>query len=280
MTVKIVTDTLSDITFDMADKLGVSVVPLYVRFGEDMYRDRVDITSQDFYRRLVNEPKLPSTTQPTPNDFAEVYRKLALETDEILVIVVSSKLSGTYQSATQAKEMVKGKCRIEIIDSLQVAMGMGLIVISALKAAKEGANLSKLVDMTRKAMTRTHLIAYFDTLKYLAKGGRIGKAQGLLGSVLSVKPILTVREGEMAPLTRVRSLTAGLDYLYSVAAGYSKIEGLAVEHATTPADADKLVERLDKIYPKAQIYRSVISPVIGTYSGPNALALTVLEAEK
>lgn len=280
MTVKIVTDTLSDITFDLAEKLGISVVPLYVRFGEDMYRDRVDITSQDFYRRLVNEPKLPSTTQPTPNDFAEVYQKLAQETDEILVIVVSSKLSGTYQSATQAKELVKGKCRIEIIDSLQVAMGMGLIVMSAVKAANEGANLTKLVELTRKAMTRMHLIAYFDTLKYLAKGGRIGKAQGLLGSVLSVKPILTVRDGEMAPLTRVRSLSAGLDYLYSVAAGYSKIEGMAVEHATTPADADKLVERLDKIYPKEQIYRSVISPVIGTYSGPNALALTVLEAEK
>jgi DegV family protein with EDD domain len=280
MTVKIVTDTLSDITFDLAEKLGVSVVPLYVRFGEDMYRDRVDITSQDFYRRLVNEPKLPSTTQPTPNDFADVYRKLAQETDEILVIVVSSKLSGTYQSATQAKETVKGKCRIEIIDSLQVAMGMGLIVISAVKAAAEGANLTKLAEITRKAMTRIHLVAYFDTLKYLAKGGRIGKAQGLLGSVLSVKPLLTVRDGEMAPLTRVRSLTAGLDYLYSVAAGYAKIEGMAVEHATTPADADKLVERLDKIYPKEQIYRSVISPVIGTYSGPNALALTVLEAEK
>ena len=119
MTVKIVTDTLSDITFDLAEKLGVSVVPLYVRFGEEMYRDRVDISSQDFYRRLVNEPKLPSTTQPTPNDFAEVYKKLAQETDEILVIVVSSKLSGTYQSAMQAKEMVKGKCRIEVVDSQQ-----------------------------------------------------------------------------------------------------------------------------------------------------------------
>jgi DegV family protein with EDD domain len=280
MTVKIVTDTLSDITFDLAEKLGVSVVPLYVRFGEEMYRDRVDISSQDFYRRLVNEPKLPSTTQPTPNDFADVYKKLAQETDEILVIVVSSKLSGTYQSATQAKEMVKGKCRIEIVDSMQVAMGMGLIVISAVKAVKDGANLTKAAEMARKAISRTHLIAYFDTLKYLAKGGRIGKAQGLLGSVLSVKPILTVREGEMAPLTRVRSLAAGLDYLYSVAASYSKIEGLALEHATTPADADKLIERLDKIYPKAQIIRSVISPVIGTYSGPNALALTVLEAEK
>lgn len=280
MAVKIVTDTLSDITGDLAAKLDVTLIPLYVRFGEEMYRDRVEITSEDFYRRLVNEPKLPSTTQPTPNDFAAVYRKLAEETDEILVIVVSSKLSGTYQSAMQAKDYIKGKCRIEIVDSFQVAMAEGLIVISAAQAVKEGANLAKVAEMARKAVSRSHLIAYFDTLKYLAKGGRIGKAQGLLGSMLSVKPILTVRDGEMAPLTRVRSLNAGLDYLYNVAAGTPKIEGLAVEHTTTPGDADKLVERLGKIYPKEKIYRSVISPVIGTYSGPVALALTVLEAEK
>jgi DegV family protein with EDD domain len=280
MTVKIVTDTLSDITGDLAATLDVTLIPLYVRFGEEIYRDRVEITSEDFYRRLVNEPKLPSTTQPTPNDFAAVYRKLAEETDEILVVVVSSKLSGTYQSATQAKEYVKGKCRIEIVDSLTVAMAEGLIVVSAAQAVKEGANLTKVADMARKAVSRSHLIAYFDTLKYLARGGRIGKAQGLLGSMLSVKPILTVRDGEMAPLTRVRSLTAGLDYLYNVAASASKLEGLAVEHATTPGDADKLVERLSQIYPKEKIYRSVISPVIGAYSGPKAIALTVFEAEK
>jgi DegV family protein with EDD domain len=280
MAVKIVTDTLSDITGDLAAQLDVTLIPLYVRFGETIYRDRVEITSEDFYRRLVNEPKLPSTTQPTPNDFAEVFKKLAQETDEILVVVVSSKLSGTYQSAMQAKEYVKGKCRIEIVDSLQVAMGEGLIVITAVNAVKAGANLAKAAEIARKTINRVHLIAYFDTLKYLAKGGRIGKAQGLLGSMLSVKPILTVREGEMAPLTRVRSLTAGLDYLYNVAAGCPRIEGLAVEHATTPGDADKLVERLGKIYPQERIYRSVISPVVGTYSGPNALALTVLEAEK
>jgi DegV family protein with EDD domain len=280
MTVKIVTDTLSDITGDLAAKLDITVIPLYVRFGEEIYRDRIDITSEDFYRRLVNEPKLPSTTQPTPNDFAEVYKKLAEQTDEILVVVVSSKLSGTYQSAMQAKDYLQGKCRVEIVDSLQVAMAEGLIVIAAAEAVKKGANLAQVADMARQAVTRSHLTAYFDTLKYLAKGGRIGKAQGLLGSMLSVKPILTTRDGEMAPLTRVRSLNAGLDYLYNVAAGTKKIEGLAVEHTTTPGDADKLVERLGKIYPKEKIYRSVISPVIGTYSGPVALALTVLEAEK
>ncbi len=279
MTVKIVTDTLSDITDDVVKEWGLTVVPLYVRFGKQMYRDRVEITSEDFYRRLVNEPVLPSTTQPTPNDFSEVYNKLAQETDEILVVVVSSKLSGTYQSAAQARDYLKGKCRVEIVDSHTVALAEGLVAIAAAKAIKAGAGLKEAAQIARGAASRSHLIAYFDTLKYLAKGGRIGKAQGLLGSVLSVKPILTVKDGEMAPLTRVRSMSAGLDYLYNTVAGYKNIEGLAVEHATTPVDADNLVERLGAIYPKERIYRSVISPVIGTYAGPNALALTILEAE-
>jgi DegV family protein with EDD domain len=280
MTVKIVTDTLSDITDDLATQLGVTVVPLYVRFGEEVYRDRVDITSEDFYRRLVNEPKLPSTTQPTPNDFTEVFKKLARETDEILVIVVSSKLSGTYQSAMQAREYMEGKCHIVIVDSMSVAMGQGLIVVSAVNAVKNGASLEKVADMTRKAFNRSHLLAYFDTLKYLAKGGRIGKAKEFLGAMLSVKQILTVRDGEMAPLTRVRSMRAGLDYFAGVVASYKdKIEGLAVEHTTNPEDADMLVERLGAIFPKERILRSIISPVVGTYSGPNAMAVTILEAE-
>jgi DegV family protein with EDD domain len=280
MAVKIVTDTLSDITGDLAEELGVSVVPLYVRFGESIYRDRVEISTDEFYRRLINEAVFPSTTQPTPNDFLEVYKKLAKETDEILVIVVSSKLSGTYQSATQAKELLKRECRIEVIDSLSVAMGMGLIVISAANAIKSGANLNEVTGLVRRLVSRSHVAYLFETLKYLAKGGRIGKAQGLLGSMLSVKPILTMREGELAPLTRVRSVSAGIDYLYGYAAGFSNIQGMAVEHATSPGEADKLVERLGTIYPKERIYRAVISPVVGAYAGPNALALTVLEAEK
>ena len=280
MTVKLVTDSLSDITSDMADELGITVVPLYVRFGEEVYRDRVEMTTEEFYRRLVSEDILPSTTQPTPHDFAEVYENLAKETDEILVIVVSSKLSGTYQSALQAKELMKGKCRIEIVDSLSVAMGLGLIVIAAAKAVNNGASLDEAADLARRAVSRSHVIAYFDTLKYLAKGGRIGKASSLLGSVLSVKPILMVKDGEMAPLTRVRSVQAGLDSMYNFVAGFSNIEGLAVEHATTPDDADRLVERLGALYPKEQIHRSIVSPVIGTHAGPHPIAVIVLEAEK
>ena len=152
MAVKIITDTLSDITGDLAKELDLTVIPLYVRFGEEIFRDRVEITSEQFYQRLVYEDIFPSTTQPTPNDFLTVYEELSKETDEILVIVVSSKLSGTYQSATQAKDMLKSQCRINIVDSLAVAMTQGLIVIAAVNAVKNGANLDEASSKKRSGL--------------------------------------------------------------------------------------------------------------------------------
>lgn len=278
--VKIVTDSLSDITSDIAQGLGITVVPLTVFFGQESFLDRVTMSTDEFYHRLTHDTIWPTTTQPPPGVFAEVYNKLAEETDEILVITLSSKLSGTYESALSARKLVEKECRIEVIDSLTVAMGLGLIVIAAAKAAQAGANLGEIVDLVRRAMPRSHFIVYFDTLKYLAKGGRIGKAKGLLGAMLSIKQILTVKDGEMSPLTRLRSRTAGMDYLYNFVAGFPRIEELAVEHATTPDEADRLVERLSSVFPKERIYRSTVSPVLGTYGGPGAMAVTVLEAEK
>jgi DegV family protein with EDD domain len=280
MALKIVTDSLSDITDGIAGELGVTVVPVYVRFGEEVYRDRVEITTEEFYRRLVQDAVFPSTTQPTPHDFLSVYNNLAKETDEVLVLSLSSKLSGTYQSALQAKKLFTGKCRVEVIDTQLVIMGLGLIVIAAAKAARAGANLDEVLAMVRQAMPRSHSAMFFDTLKYLAKGGRIGRAQGFLGSLLAFKPICTLKDGEVAPLARVRSRTAGMDYLYNFVAGYPKIEGLAVEHATTPDEANQLVERLGVIFPKEQIRQSTVSPVIGTYVGPRVLSVSVLEAGK
>ncbi len=279
MAVKIVTDSLSDITSDMAEELGITVVPLTVSFGHEAFLDRVTMTTDEFYHRLAHDAHWPKTTQPPPGDFIDVYNKLAEETNEILVITLSSKLSGTYESATNAKGMVEGKCRIEVIDSQTVAMGLGLIVIAAAKAAQAGVNLDEAAGLVRRAMPRSHLIAYFDTLEYLAKGGRIGKARGVLGAMLSIKPILTVKDGEMSEKTKLRSRAAGMDYLYNFVAGFSNIEALAVEHATTPDDADKLVERLSSLFPKERIYRSTISPVVGTYAGPGAMAVSVLEGE-
>ena len=280
MTVRIVTDSLSDLTSDLIGNLDITLVPLTVLFGHEPYLDRVTISTDEFYHRLVHGDVWPTSTQPSPQDFANTYDKLAETTNEILVISFSSKLSGTYQSAMAGRGLMKSrKCRVEVIDTLTIAMGFGMVVIAAAKEAQKGTNLDRLVDFTTKALKRSHIIIYFDTLKYLARGGRIGKAQGLLGSVLSIKPILNVKEGEMAPVTRVRSPAAGITYLNNFITSFKNIEAVGIEHTTSPEGADELAKLFSNAYPKVPVFRSTVSPVLGVYGGPNAIAVTVMEAE-
>jgi DegV family protein with EDD domain len=279
MAIRIVTDSTSDIDAELAGRLGIKIVPLTVLFGKESFRDRIDISTDEFYRRLSQENIFPTTTQPSPAAFAEVYRPILAAGDDILVIVISGKLSGTYQSAVNAVSMVGGTGHIHVIDSRNTAMGLGLLAIAAAeKAGEKGATL----DTTAKYMTERasacHIIMLFDTLKYLARGGRIGKARGFLGSLLSVKPILTMKDGEVTPLTRLRSMAAGVDYLYNFATGHNRIEHMAVEYATTPFEADALIDRLAAVYPRERIFRATISPVLGAYMGPNVLSVAVLEA--
>ena len=280
MTVKIVTDSLSDLTSELIGKLDITLVPLTVLFGHETYLDRVTISTDEFYHRLVHGDIWPASTQPSPQDFANTYDKICETGNEILVISVSSKLSGTYQSAMAGKSLMKTKkCRIEVIDSQTVAMGLGLVLIAAAREAQKGTDFDSLIEFTKKALKRSHWIVYFDTLKYLAKGGRIGKAQGLLGSVLSIKPILNLKEGEMAPVTRVRSSAAGIAYLNNFVSSFKNVEAVGIEHTTSVENSDALVKLVKAALPKVPILRSVVSPVLGVYGGPNALAIGVLEAE-
>ena len=280
MTVRIVTDSLSDLTSDLIGKLDITLVPLTVLFGHETYLDRVTISTEEFYHRLVHGDIWPASTQPSPQDFANTYDKLCETGNEILVIILSSRLSGTYQSAMAGKSLMKfKKCRIEVIDSQTVASGLGLVALAAAREAEKGASLDKLIEFTRQALKRSHFIVYFDTLKYLAKGGRIGKAQGLLGSVLSIKPILNVKDGEMSPVTRVRSPAAGVAYLNTFMSSFKNIEAVSIEHTTSIEKADELAKLFSISHPKVPILRSTVSPVLGVYGGPNAVAVTVLEAE-
>jgi DegV family protein with EDD domain len=277
MAVKIVTDSTSDITAELARELGITVIPLTVLFGRISFLDRVEMSTDEFYRRLVQEDVFPTTTQPTPAAFAEAYSKILEAGDDVVTIVISSKLSGTFQSATSAINIAGGEGRIRVIDSLNTAMGLGLLVIAAAKIARTGADLDGVASFIYERLSGSHVIMLFDTLKYLARGGRIGRAQGLLGSVLSIKPILTVKNGIVHPLTRLRSIAAGREYLYNFVRSFDHIEELAVEHATTPQVADSLANRLRIDYPEHFIYRSTVSPVLGTYMGPNVLSVSVLE---
>ena len=276
VTVKIVTDSVADLPPQVAEELGITVIPLNVRFGTEVYRDRIDITTEQFYDRLRYSKILPVTSVPSPVTFAEVYDKLAEEADGILAIILSSKLSGTYEVAVQSVGLMKKKCRVEVVDSGWAVMAQGFVVMKAAQAAKAGASFDEVIEVARKNMSRVDMYAAFDTLEYLKRGGRIGKAQALLGSIIKVNPIVTLRNGVVEPAGRTRSRAKAIDYLCDCAMSYAYIEEMAVEDAACPDDANKLVKRLSSKFPKERIYRSKTTPVIGTHTGPGLLLVAIL----
>jgi len=276
MAVKIVTDSVADLPPQVVNELGITIVPLHVRFGTEVYRDGVDLTAEQFYDMLVNIKILPVTSVPSPATFADAYDKLAEETDEILVITVTSKLSGTHEVALQSRGLMKRKCRVEVVDSQWAVMAQGFIVIAAARAAQAGASLDEVLDIAYGNISRVDFRAAFDTLEYLKRGGRIGRAQAFLGSMLRVNPIIGLRNGEVFPFGRERSRAKAIDHLYNFAMSYPHIEGLAIEYAAALDEAEMLAEQLGSKFPKEHIYRSRASPVIGTHTGPSLLVVTVL----
>ena len=276
MTVKIVTDSVADLPSEVAKELGITVIPLNVRFGTEVYRDGIDLTAEQFYDKLKHSEVLPVTSVPTPVAFAEVYEKLAEETDEILSIILTSKLSGTYEVALQSIGLMKRECRVEVVDSQWAVMAQGFIVITATRAAQAGASLDEVIDVTRRTIPRVDMLATFDTLDYLRRGGRIGRAQAFMGSILKVNPLITLRGGVVEPAGRTRSRAQAIERLYNFAMSYSFIEEMAVEDSACPDEAEALVERLSSKFPKERIYRSRGTPVIGTHTGPGLLLVAIL----
>ena len=276
MTVKIITDSVSDLPPGVAEELGITVIPILVRFGEEIFRDGIDLTAEQFYEQLKYSKTLPVTSVPSPATFAEAYDKLAEETNEILAIILSSKLSGTYEVALQSIGLMKRKCRVEVIDSQWATMALGFIVISARRAAQAGASLDEVIDVTRKTISRVDFLSTFNTLDYLKRGGRIGAAQAFLGSMLRVNPIITLRDGVVQPAGRARSRAKAMERLYDFAMSYSYIEEIAVEDTACPDEAEMLVRRLSTVFPKERIYRSKMTPAIGTHTGPGLLLVAIL----
>ncbi len=276
MTVKIITDSLGDVPAAVAKEMGITIIPIFVIFGTESFRDGIDLTTEQFYDKLAHSKALPTTSVPPLGTFVDAFDKLAEETDEILAITVSHKLSATHETASHAVELMKRKCRVEVVDSLGVAMAEGLIVIAAARAANAGDNLDEVLKLIRRNISRVEIRMAFDTLEYLKKGGRIGRAQALLGSILKLNPILGLKDGEVYPFARERSRAKAIDYLCNFALSFSNIEEMAVEDATTPDEADILVERLSSKFPKERIYRSKLSPVLGAHVGPHVLSVAVL----
>ena len=278
MAIRIVTDSTADLPAEVAEQLGITVVPLNVHFGEETFLDGIDILHDEFFERLRAARQLPTTSQPSPGKFLEAYRPLAEAGDQIVSIHISEQLSGTMNSARQAKEQMEGGS-IEIIDSRQATLGTGLVAIAAAKAAQQDASYEAVLDEANRAVEQVQLFGLLETLEYLRKGGRIGKVRGFVGSLLKVRPIITVRDGIVQSATSVRSRSYGIQYMVTLAEERAPLKQAAVMHSSTTEEAEELAERLRPLVADGQVLQGRIGSVVGTYGGPGVIAIA-LQSEK
>jgi DegV family protein with EDD domain len=273
--VRILTDSLADIPLTLIKELDITAVPCTVRFGAEEFIDRVTLTPTEFYRKLANSPTLPTTAFPSSAMFEEVYRKLAKTTDRILAIHTIASLTGIYNASRMAAENVLG-ARIELIDSEQVSMSLGWLVILAARAAREGASLAQVRALVENAKTRVHIIAMLDTLDYAQRGGRLGKGAALIGSMLNVKPLVSAVHSEIVPVENVRTQKRALERLVEIVLASGPIQELSVIHADATAHAQVLQKMLARTFPIDQIVMSETGPVLGTHTGPGAVGIAWL----
>ncbi len=281
MAVRIVTDSTADLPLPLAEELNISVVPLSVIFGDEGYREGVDISHDQFYEKLVRSKELPTTSAPSVGDFLAVYEPLLAEAEEIVSIHLSSKLSATYSNACQAAQILAERgARVEVIDSRLVTFGMTYVAAAAARAAKGGASLEEVGQVVERLIPRVHIFVVLDTLEYVRRGGRIGRAGAFLGTVLGVKPILSVRDGEVHPEERLRTRARALDKVLQIASSYTGLQELAVGYSTNPEEAGEMRRRLAEAFPAADIQTTRVGPVIGAHCGPGVLGIVLLEGEE
>ncbi len=280
MTVRIVTDSTADIPPTIAERLGITVVPLTVFFGDEAYLDGVELDNATFYSKLATSKELPRTSQPSPAAFAEAYERLIKEgATGILSVHLSSKLSGTYQSAVTALEMLpteSTKVPIEIVDSESISIGMSVPIMKAAEEAREGKSLEEITANLLDRLTRTRILAMLDTLEYVRRGGRIGAAGAMLGNMLSFKPIISLKNGEVIPLERPRTRSKAYERIAQLFSEMGPLESIVIAESSEEV-GQQLAEALKKTYP-GQITRYKLGGVLGTHTGPGTVAISVITA--
>ncbi|HEX7364003.1 MAG TPA: DegV family protein [Dehalococcoidia bacterium] len=276
MTVRVVTDSCSDITQHEAKQLGITVVPAYVRFGNEVFRDGVDIDCDQFYEKLTTCPVHPATAAPSPGDFAGTYEEIAKETKEIVSIHVTRKHSAMYESALIAKRLAEEKgIKVEVIDSLGLTMWQGLVAIMAAQAARAGGSFLEVIDKAHQTINRLCGLALLDTLRYAVKGGRIGSTIFAIESKLNIKPLITLVNGEIRPAGIVRNRNRGIERLQSVIAKADEGK-IAIVHSTSEEDALKLADHARKLFPNSAPRIDRLGPALGAHAGPGALAVIAI----
>ena len=275
--VRIVTDSTAELSRDIADRLGITVIPLNVHFGHETFRDGIDMSPAEFYGRLRTANSLPFATAPPLHLLEETYRTLGRETDDIVSIHLSAKLSETTALAKHAAASFIGQRRIVVIDSLSTSLGQRALVVAAGEASQGGATLDEVVRLVRGMIPHVYLVFFVESLEYLERGGRIGKAEALLGTMLSIKPLLIIEDGEILPLEKVRTRSHGMDKLYEFITEFPHIEKISILKGAHPIDPAELLDRLRSTYPDRDIDVVTYGPVLATHLGPGAMGVFVYE---
>jgi len=280
LAVRIVTDSTADLPLKFAHDLGISVVPLSVIFGDEVFREGIDISQDLFYDKLIRGKELPTTSAPSVGDFLEVYEPLLKETDEIVSIHISAKLSATCDNACQAAQILADRgARIEVVDSRVVSLGLTFATLAAARVAREGGGIEQIKAAVESTVQRLRIYVMVDTLEYVRRGGRIGRARAFLGTMLRVKPLLSLRDGEVHPEERVRTKARAMERLFQIATSSPRVQEIAVGYSTNPQDAHDFQQRLAAVLPHVNIWVTRVGPVIGTHAGPGVLGLGLLEEE-
>ena len=273
MGVRVVTDSACDLPDDLIERDGIEVVPLTIRFGKEELVDRKELSTDEFWRRLADSDVLPETSAPSAGAFEAAFRRqIADGATGIICINLSSKLSATMQSAQVAAQAVQPDCPVVVIDSLMVSMGLGSLCLTAARRAADGDSLESIVANVTDRRNRSKLYGTLDTLEFLKKGGRVGNARALLGSMLAIKPVLEVRDGEVEEAGKVRTRSKALRLLVD-RVKQGPIENLAVLHGNAP-DLNELLDLLEPLAPQDEIVVGQIGPVIGTHAGPRVIGVT------
>ena len=278
MPVRVVTDSTADLSPETVEELAITVVPQLVIFGNEELRDGVDLTTEQFFQRMVTSSVHPGTSQASVGAFQAAYESLVDEADAIVSVYVGGCFSGTVSSATLARDSIDTSCRIEIVDSRTASLGLGFAVIAAARAAKAGASVEEVVAAAQSVISRVHAICFLDTLEYARRGGRVSRIESFLGNLLSIKPILSIYD-DVKPLSRARTRTAALQKMFELAMAHPNIVDVGILWATTPEDADLLAEMTRERLPGVPIRIARMGPALGAHGGPGIMAMAVVEGE-
>lgn len=275
MAVKIITDTMCDVPFDMAERYNIKIMPLTVHFDNESFKDGVEITKEEFYSKLETSENLPTTSQVPPIEFLDTFKEELGKGNDIICINGSSQMSGTYNSAILAKDQLESD-KIHVIDSKGVTMGAGLLAIKAARLSEQGMNAEEIVTEIKESVNRMKYFYIVDTLKYLHKGGRISLSASVLGSILNIKPIITIKDGKLELIDKARGIKKALTATFDIIKenGWTlenKVVG--INHTIAPENLALLEEYLVKNYKVKEIIRGEVGSVVATHAGPGAVAI-------